>query len=660
MSCALLAAAALLASTAGEDETELFKLESVLNAETKVASHKAMTLRETPGVVTVISREEIERSGARDLLELLILVPGFAGALDVQGVVSLGVRGNWGHEGKVLLLVDGLEMNETLFSTVQLGQHLPLEVVQSVEVVRGPGSVLYGGFAELAVINVITRGAKDLGNAELSAGYARMKNDLGRRTLALSAGHVFDELSLTFSGAVGDGNRSDRTYQDFVGRSYDMSGGNSRLSELFLDVGASYRGLKARLIFDDQNVVTGDAYTIIERPVGMQFLTTAAEVLYEARLGSLSITPRLTYKQQTPWRNRDADLAIFYDKTAERTQARLALAWDAVEGLRLDGGVEYTWDSARLNDPRQIGSQTRFPTPDGLSVSYGDAAAFGEVLLATAWGNLLAGARAERHSEVGWSVVPRAAFTKRWGALHLKLLASGAYRAPGIENIALSSGIVPERTMVLEVEAGLQLGESAFFSANLFDIGIRHPIIYAVVNGVTGAQEYENFGKTGTKGIEAELRWQRRGYGVQASWSFYSAGDLVPSAIESALGRERDPVSLYAVPGTLALRGLPQQKATLQAHASLWRALSINTSMTLMGPRYGALLPSGGLQQLDTMLLADLFLLWKDAFTRGLTLSLGVKNLFDAHDAWLQAYDSGHAPLPGPSREVFARATMAF
>src|SRR5262249_48151648 len=159
----------------------------------------------------------------------------------------------------------------------------------------------------------------------------------------------------------------------------------------------------------------------------------------------------------------------------------------------------------------------------------GDAAAFAEALLATSWGNPLVGARAERHSEVGWSVVPRAAFTKRWGAFHLKLLASGAYRAPGIENIALSSGIEPERTTVLEVEAGLQLGESAFFSANLFDIGIRHPIVYAVVDGATGAQKYVNFGKTGTKGVEATLRWQKRSYGAQASWSFYSAGDLVPS-----------------------------------------------------------------------------------------------------------------------------------
>lgn len=59
-------------------ELELFELNDVLKKQTTVASTRALTVRETPGIVTVISRDEILASGARDLLELLMLVPGFA------------------------------------------------------------------------------------------------------------------------------------------------------------------------------------------------------------------------------------------------------------------------------------------------------------------------------------------------------------------------------------------------------------------------------------------------------------------------------------------------------------------------------------------------------------------------------------------------------
>src|SRR5690349_19643461 len=87
------------------DETAT--LELLLATEVGVATKKARTVRDSPGVVTLVTREDIEASGARDLLDVLMLVPGFDAALDVGGVVGLGFRGNWGHEGKVLLLVDG-------------------------------------------------------------------------------------------------------------------------------------------------------------------------------------------------------------------------------------------------------------------------------------------------------------------------------------------------------------------------------------------------------------------------------------------------------------------------------------------------------------------------------------------------------------------------
>jgi outer membrane cobalamin receptor len=93
-------------------------------------------------------------------MEVLRNVPGFEFGLDVEGVVGLGIRGNWAHEGKVVLFIDGQEMNESLYSTLQFGNHYPVEHIDRIEIIRGPGSALHGGFAAYAVINIITRTPK--------------------------------------------------------------------------------------------------------------------------------------------------------------------------------------------------------------------------------------------------------------------------------------------------------------------------------------------------------------------------------------------------------------------------------------------------------------------------------------------------------------------
>ena len=155
--------------------------EMLLYTQTSVAARKPQTTRDAPGIVTIVTREEIQGSGARDLIDVLRLVPGFFLALDVQGVVGFGMRGNFAHEGKILLLVDGLEMNEIDYSTMPLGHHFPVEHIQRVEIIRGPGSAIYGGYAELAVVNVVTRTGEELKGASASGYYGQTSQGLARR-----------------------------------------------------------------------------------------------------------------------------------------------------------------------------------------------------------------------------------------------------------------------------------------------------------------------------------------------------------------------------------------------------------------------------------------------------------------------------------------------
>src|SRR5262249_55985153 len=162
---------------AGVTDVQQLSLADLLDTQVDVASKKPQTTRETPGIVTVITRADILNSGARDLLDVMVLVPGFAPGVDVEGVVDLGVRGQWGHEGKILLLIDGQPMNELLYSTIQLANHYPLESIDRIEVIRGPGSAIYGGYAELAVINIITRRPDD--RIAVATSYGQLGHALG-------------------------------------------------------------------------------------------------------------------------------------------------------------------------------------------------------------------------------------------------------------------------------------------------------------------------------------------------------------------------------------------------------------------------------------------------------------------------------------------------
>src|ERR1700733_7555573 len=83
---------------------EELSLEDLLNVKITVASKVAQTIQKSPGVVSLIPAEEIRNAGARHLIDILQLIPGMTFATDTEGVISLAVRGNWAHEGKVLLL----------------------------------------------------------------------------------------------------------------------------------------------------------------------------------------------------------------------------------------------------------------------------------------------------------------------------------------------------------------------------------------------------------------------------------------------------------------------------------------------------------------------------------------------------------------------------
>ena len=176
---AAVAAAALSSLSAfGADETTVPVLVT--------ATRTAQTADESLASVSVITRADIERSGARSLPDLLEREQGisFARSGPLGQNTSLFMRGTEGDH--VLLLVDGVKLGSATTGQAAF-QHLPLEQIERIEIVRGPRSSLYGSEAIGGVIQIFTRAGDPGATASAMAG----ENDSG-------------EIETTFTGGGDD------------------------------------------------------------------------------------------------------------------------------------------------------------------------------------------------------------------------------------------------------------------------------------------------------------------------------------------------------------------------------------------------------------------------------------------------------------------------
>jgi outer membrane receptor for ferrienterochelin and colicins len=166
------------------------------------ASKVEQKVSEAPSSITIVTGDEIKKQGYRTLADVLENVQGFNVSYD-RDYAFLGVRGiSLGDfNSRVLLLVDGHRVNNNLTDGAFIDSAfiLDMDLVDRVEVIRGPGSVLYGNNAFFGVINVITRQAKDINGIEASFDYGQFESYKGRVTF----GKQFTNgLSLLLSGSI--------------------------------------------------------------------------------------------------------------------------------------------------------------------------------------------------------------------------------------------------------------------------------------------------------------------------------------------------------------------------------------------------------------------------------------------------------------------------
>jgi iron complex outermembrane receptor protein len=141
------------------------------------------TVDEEPGLVTVVSEEDIRRTGAAGLREVLQTVAGLEVLTDGVGrarIVMRGVPGlAAGSSENVLVTLNGMRLNDSIFGgATAVNLDLPVDNIKRIEIVRGAGSVLNGPGAVLGVINIVTEGVDTFRRDELTLGGGSFKSFL--------------------------------------------------------------------------------------------------------------------------------------------------------------------------------------------------------------------------------------------------------------------------------------------------------------------------------------------------------------------------------------------------------------------------------------------------------------------------------------------------
>jgi outer membrane receptor for ferrienterochelin and colicins len=195
-------------SAPSSDLTQL-SLEELMNVEVYGASKFQQKLSEAPSSVSVVTADEIKKYGYRNLADVLRSVRGFIvtndRAYSYVTVRGFGRTGDW--NSRVLILVDGHRMNEITYDAVYVANEaiVDIDLVDRIEIIRGPSSSLYGDNAFFAVISITTKQGPDIQGTEVSAEAGNQATYAGRASFGkrLEGG---DKVLLSASAMSTEGN----------------------------------------------------------------------------------------------------------------------------------------------------------------------------------------------------------------------------------------------------------------------------------------------------------------------------------------------------------------------------------------------------------------------------------------------------------------------
>ncbi len=529
-----------------EDELAWLREENYVN----IATKNPIEMSKAPSIVTVITAEEIENIGAKTLPDIIRTVPGFDIIKDGDfGEIKIQARGVASIGSKIKLLIDGHSLNMPYDGAFEFFfDDLPLKNVKKIEIIRGPGSALYGANAFLAIINVVTKDASDIDGVKVATGFGTYDT----QEYSVSFGKTFRDIDITgFADFYNTNGLSETIKEDQMARQpFSITPGDTDDSRNKLDfyLKSTYKNINfiGKYMNKDTEPFVGSSFILTEDGEN-KFNFVMGEVNYKFDVGErLSVKPRVYYDQydmdflveqfpdgfvMSSDLDGDGDIEEFPNgkiaqglATNRRLGAEIQMDYDISENNTFTLGFDYKWERqdnvthhANFNPINNASLGSIQDVVDWIGEAYRQIWA---IYIQDMWNisdniDLTIGIRHDHYSDFEGTTNPRIGLV--WDFMDdftLKLLYGQAFRAPSLKELYLISNptllgnpdLQPETIRTYEVGLGHKFNKRIVANVNYFFNVIRDEIVMVFSNAPTVAGVFENMGGSNIQGIEFETK----------------------------------------------------------------------------------------------------------------------------------------------------------
>ena len=209
----------VLSQNARSEESEKDDLDLIYGSEEmqSIAAGHPIPQNLSPSVTSVITSKEIDRIGARRLLDVLEYLPGVHVSTARSGNSVIGFRGIYSEtNAQILILINGIPQRNTAIGGKPLDWTMPVKNISHIEVIRGPGSMLYGSDATTGVINVVLKTGKELQGGDIGGYFGSQDTYEGWAEYGNKKGDWEYAFSFQDGTTHGSQGRIDRDAQTFL------------------------------------------------------------------------------------------------------------------------------------------------------------------------------------------------------------------------------------------------------------------------------------------------------------------------------------------------------------------------------------------------------------------------------------------------------------
>jgi iron complex outermembrane receptor protein len=629
-------------------------LEQLGDVEVTTASKEPEEVWKTAAAIYVLTNEDIRRSGATSIPEVLRLVPGVQVSRIDNDHWAVGIRGFADQFSKsMLVMVDGRSLYTPLFAGVYwaLQDGILLEDVERIEVIRGPGATIWGANAVTGVINIITKSAKQTHGALASTGGGNVDQGIGGFRSGAGNGSNLDYRMYGKGFSRGAGFHSDEQGFD-----------TWRMGQLGFRTDWDVRS-------NDHLTIQGDMYKGgVGEAVGFGSFTPPQQIISDQAVavsgGNLLARWRHDLREGS-----DIQLQAYYDRTyalaPHYQETRNTFDVDFIHHLTLGTRQNFIWGLGARFSPSEF-VQT-IPTLDFVPHDIANNVYSGfvqdEIAIVPNKFSLTVGSKLEHNNYTGfefqpnirglWSITPRQTF---WAAV------TRAVRTPsrieedfhlidfGIANPLVYVGIDGNRQLSSERLIGYEAGYRTLVTPKFYvDIAVFHndyndlislgaavltvdptptPLHFTIrlpyVNGLRGS----------TDGFEVAPDWKPAAWWqMKATYSYLNLNlESKPGVVDGGSYVTQDEGSS------------PHNQVTFQSRFNLPKGFEFDQTY-----RYVSALPAQLVKSYST---ADVHFAWRA--TRQVELSVAGENLFQPQHP---EFSHDISPLVGIKRSIYGQIT---